>query len=65
MKTYYIIYNCGRCRYMVNYYDGVSTHKDGSKFYDVALFSNKVKMNKFIKTLKSDGYISLSDAIKL
>lgn len=55
-KDYNIMYNVGNCKYIVNYHDGVKTHKDGSKFYDIALFSNKQKMNNFIKELQNQGY---------
>lgn len=55
-KDYYIMYNVGKCKYLVNYHNGVSTHDDGSKFYDIALFSNKQKMNSFVKDLEKQGY---------
>ena len=45
-----ISHNIGHAKYVVNYYDG-KKHKDGSKFFDIAIFSNKKKMNKFIKSL--------------
>ncbi|HZK32869.1 MAG TPA: hypothetical protein VFC60_00055 [Tissierellaceae bacterium] len=57
MKKYNIMYNIGKVKYLVNYHDGVKTYKDGSKFYDIRIFSNKVKMNNFIKELKNNGYI--------
>lgn len=55
-KTYNIQYNIGFVRYVVNYYDGIKTYKDGSPFYDLATFSNKKKMNDFIRLLKTEGY---------
>lgn len=55
-KTYNIQYNIGSVRYVVNYYDGIKTYKDGSPFYDLATFSNKKKMNDFIRHLKAEGY---------
>lgn len=51
------MYNVGKAKYLVNYYNGVKTHQDGSKFYDISIFKNKVKMNKFIKELEEKGYI--------
>lgn len=55
-KTYNIQYNIGSVRYVVNYHDGIKTYKDGSPFYDLATFSNKKKMNDFIRHLKAEGY---------
>lgn len=56
MKQYYWLFGIGRCRYAVSYHDGVSTHKDGSPFFGIALFRNKKKMQKFINGLEQDGY---------
>ena len=47
---YNIQYNIGKAKYLVNYHKG-KKHKDGSKFFDIAIFKNKNKMNEFIKTL--------------
>lgn len=43
MKHFNILYNVGSSKYVVNYHDGLKTHKDGSEFYDIALFDNKRK----------------------
>jgi hypothetical protein len=56
-KRYYIQYGIGKVKYVVNVYDGTSTHRDGRPFYGVACFNNKVKMHAYIKTLKTEGYI--------
>lgn len=56
MKDYDIMYNVGKCKYLVSFHNGVSKHKDGSNFYDIRIFRNKVKMNAFIKELVKDGY---------
>ena len=55
-KNYYWQQNVGRAKYLLNFHDGVSTHKDGSEFYDLRIFSNKKKMEKFIKELVGNGY---------
>ena len=55
-KTYNIMFNVGKVKYLVNYHNGVNTHKDGSKFYDIACFKNKVKLNEFVKSLVLNGY---------
>lgn len=48
-----IQYNIGKVKYLVSWHDGIKTHKDGSKFFDVECFKSKAKMNKFITELKS------------
>ena len=47
---YNIQYGVGRTKYMVNFYIG-KKHKDGSDFYDIRIFKNKLKMKKFIDLL--------------
>lgn len=56
-KKYYTMNNIGKVKYVVNYHDGVQTHNDGSLFYDIRTFKNKVEFNKFISELKKEGYI--------
>jgi hypothetical protein len=55
-KQYYLMDNVGHAKYTVNYHDGVSTHKDGSAFYDIAIFRNKPSMEAFINELARKGY---------
>lgn len=55
-KNYYTMTNVGTAKYLVNFHDGVKTHDDGSGFYDVRTFSNKIKRDKFIKELEHKGY---------
>jgi hypothetical protein len=55
MKNYYIQYNIGKCKYCVSFHDGVQTNRDGSPFYGIAIFSNKKRMNSFVKNVLS-GY---------
>jgi cell division septation protein DedD len=50
------MYNLGKCKYAVCYHDGIKQHQDKSRFFDIAAFKNKVKLNKFIDNLKSNGY---------
>jgi len=56
MKTYYIQYNIDRCKYVVCYHDGNKKHKDGSNFFDIAIFKNKIHLSSFINNLKNQGY---------
>lgn len=57
MKMYNIQYNVGKSKYVVNFHDGIKTHKDGSPFFDMQLFKNKVALNQFTNKLKNEGYI--------
>ena len=56
MKQYYVQYNVGRCKYVLSFHDGVSTHADGSPFYDVRLFRNKKRLQESIRNLEAEGY---------
>jgi hypothetical protein len=53
---YNIQHNIGRAKYVVNYYDGFKTHKDGSKFFDIAIFRNKPSLRAFVSQLNASGY---------
>jgi len=55
-KVFYTQSNIGHAKYVVNYHDGIKKHPDGSDFYDIAIFKNKVKRNTFINKLTSEGY---------
>jgi hypothetical protein len=55
-KIYYVQSNIGKAKYVVNYYDGVKTHPDGSRFFDIGIFKNKTKEQSFIKNLLQTGY---------
>jgi len=55
-KLFYIEKNIGKAKYILNYYDGIQTHKDGSPFWGMAIFSNIKKLNNRIKELRSLGY---------
>ena len=55
--TFSIQYNVGKSKYVVNHHDGQKTHQDGSPFFDVAIFSNKRKLNAFVKGLRDEGYV--------
>ena len=55
-KEYYLQRNIGKAKYVVNFHDGVSTHKDGSAFYNIKIFRNKPAVELFIKELSNKGY---------
>lgn len=44
--------NVGKSKYVVNFCTG-KTHKDGSEFYDVRIFSNRKDKDAFVKALRS------------
>ncbi len=46
--------NIGKVKYIVNFHRQGNYHKDGSKFFDIAIFKNKRAKDNFIKTLKID-----------
>jgi hypothetical protein len=51
------MYNVGRAKYVINFHDGISTHKDGSAFYGIYIFRNKRKFNAKILEMRRDGFI--------
>jgi hypothetical protein len=55
-KYFYEMSNVGRAKYVVNYHDGVKTHKDGSPFCDIEIFKNRRKADGFVRALRQQGY---------
>ena len=55
-KRYNIMENVGKVKYLINFHDGVKTHTDGSPFYDIRTFKNKVDLSKFEQKLLKEGY---------
>ena len=55
-KNFNIKYGIGRAKYVINFHNGISKHKDGSLFYDIEIFKNKIKLEKFKKNLIKEGY---------
>lgn len=53
--------NVGKAKYVVSYHDGKKTNKDGSPFYDMAIFKNMKDFMNFKKKLKSEGYKEYAD----
>lgn len=56
MKTFYRQDNIGKVKYTISYHDGIDTHKDGSPFFGIRIFKNKVKLRQFTNELLSNGY---------
>jgi len=57
MKKFYVQYNIGKSKYVINFHNGISKHSDGSEFYDIEIFKNKDKFKKFIKKLEKEDYV--------
>jgi hypothetical protein len=53
---YYVQQNIGKAKYMVSYYTG-KKHADGSDFYDVQIFKNKIAKERFIGLLEAQKHI--------
>jgi len=56
MKTYYRQDNIGKAKYTISFNDGIEKHKDGSPFFGIEIFKNKMKLIEFINKLVSEGY---------
>ena len=56
VKRFNIMHNVGKCKYVVNYHDGIKEHKDHSDFFDISIFKNKKKLTAFVKSLLKQGY---------
>jgi hypothetical protein len=47
----------GSSKYSISSHNGTSTHNDGSDFYDIKIFKNKIDLEKGIKDYKSKGFV--------
>lgn len=56
VKTFNEMQDVGKAKYVVNYHDGVKVHRDGSPFFDIAIFSSLAKKDRFVRKLKSLGF---------
>lgn len=59
-KVFKVNPQIGKAKYSISYHDGVKKHKDGSDFFDIEIFKNKVDLEKAIKNYKSKGFIEES-----
>ena len=60
MKRYNLMHNIGKAKYVVNFHDGIKKHKDGSDFFDIRIFKNKLKCNCLINDLISIVYTNVN-----
>jgi hypothetical protein len=56
-KKFNVRHNIGRAKYVLNFHDGEKTHADGSQFYDMKIFKNKVDLKNNVEALKNQGYV--------
>lgn len=56
-KTFYQQDGIGKAKYTISFHDGVKKHKDGSAFFDIRIFKNKIDLFAFQKELLGKGYI--------
>jgi len=57
MKRFNIQHNIGKAKHVVNFHDGIKKHPDGSDFFDIQIFNNKKKMDKFVDELSGNGFV--------
>lgn len=56
MKILYTQTTIGKAKYTISYHDGETFHQDGSPFFGLKIFSNKVKFEEKLKQMVKDGY---------
>ena len=56
MKTFNTQTNIGKCKYIINFHDGIKTHQDGSVFFDINILSTKKDFLARQKQLLNQGY---------
>ena len=55
-KVFRVNPQIGKAKYSISSHDGVKKHKDGSDFFDIETFKNKVDLEKAIKNYTSKGF---------
>ena len=59
-KVFKVNPQIGKAKYSISSHDGVKKHKDGSDFFDIKIFKNKVDLEKAIKNYTSKGFVKES-----
>jgi hypothetical protein len=59
-KVFKVNPGIGKAKYSISSHDGKKKHKDGSDFYDIEIFNNKVDLEKGIKKYTSNGFVKES-----
>ena len=50
-----IQHNIGKAKHIVSYSDGTKRNRDGSEFFDIAIFKNEREMERFVRELKANS----------
>lgn len=56
MKIFNTQLNIGKCKYVINFHDGIKKHKDGSAFFDLNILNTKKDFEARKKQLINSGY---------
>lgn len=59
-KAFKVNPQIGKAKYSISFHDGKSKNKDGSDFWGIDIFKNKVDLEKAIKNYKSKGFVAES-----
>jgi len=59
-KAFKVNPQIGKAKYSISFHDGKSKNKDGSDFWGIETFKNKVDLEKGIKNYKSKGFVQES-----
>ena len=56
-KAFKVNPGIGKAKYSISSHDGHKKHNDGSDFWDIQIYKNKVDLEKGIKDYKSKGFV--------
>ena len=59
-KAFKVNPGIGKSKYSISSHDGHKKHNDGSDFWDIQIYKNKVDLEKGIKDYKSKGFVEES-----
>jgi hypothetical protein len=59
-KAFKVNPGIGKAKYSISSHDGKKKHNDGSDFWDIEIFKNKVDLEKGIKKYTSNGFVKES-----
>jgi hypothetical protein len=65
-KAFKVNPGIGKAKYSISSHDGHKKHNDGSDFWDIKIFKNKVDLENGIKDFKSKGFVeeSVNEGLK-
>ena len=65
-KAFKVNPGIGKAKYSISSHDGKKKHNDGSDFWDIEIFKNKVDLEKAIKKYTSNGFVkeSVNEGLK-